>query len=243
IDLSAASEPVLQHLRMVARLLGIDGFELYSPYLAGRQSQPGWRPVNLLHLGRGADTASDRTVALAICQTHPFSLMAGGRLFDAQPAAELDLILGSTLALLRAELALAQRLPMDRLQAVLQAAVGLSSNAVLFEIPERELRKERKALEKVLDEPGRARLERAVRACAKVDARAELPAFLRGVELTALRAALLVVGDPEPIKRKLLAEVGPGPNMDAQVRELIAFALSGDLAALRAEVGLAVAAA
>jgi len=243
IDLSAATEPVLQHLRVVARLLGIEGFELYSPYLAGRESNTGWRPVNLLQLGRGAEEAPDRTVALAICQTHPFSLVAGGRFFDEQPAAELDLIVGSTLALMRPELALAQRLPMERLQAVLQAAVGLSSDAVLFEVPEKELRKERKALEKLLDEAGRAKLERAVRACAKVDARGDLPAFLHGVELTALRTALFVVGDPEPIKRKLLAEIGPGAKMDAHVRELIAFALSGDLAALRAEVGLALAAA
>lgn len=238
IDLSGATQPALQQLRWVGRLLGIEGFELYSPYLAGREGRAGWRPMDLLQLGKGVDPAADRTLGLAACQTDPISLVAGGRFFDDPSPAELNMMIGSTLGLMRPELAMAQRVPMDRLAAIVQAAIGLSSGVVVLEVPEKEIRREQKILEKALDGDAPARLQRATAGYLEISQPGDLERFVEGVELTALRTAMLVVGDPEPIKRKLLAEIGPGPRMDAQIRELIAFAVSGDLAGLRAGLGI-----
>ena len=66
--------------------------------------------------------------------------------------------------------------------------------------------------------------------------------YLEGVELTSVRCALFVAGDVEPVKRLVQGESGSAYRVPgkAKIRELMGFAVSEDLAALRTAVGTAV---
>jgi hypothetical protein len=95
---------------------------------------------------------------------------------------------------------------------------------------------------KVIDDGERQRLADAVRAFDAKGGKADLVAWVRGVELTAARAGLLLAGDLAPALAQLDGEerhVGD-VSLDVKRRDLVGYGVSARYADLRARLGLSV---
>lgn len=230
IDVASAQEFQIHHFRYVARLLGMEQVTVYSPFLVATRERLA---------KRSSEPAPDPTVSLEVCHTHPVCLKAGGKFFSETGQKETYYVLGRTLALLRPELALAQRLPAERLEAVFQAALSLSAPSYRFTADPRAIDAERRPLEKALPEPARQALARVTREYLKVAGPNDLRGYLEGAELSAVRAGLFVAGEVEPVKKMVMGESGAAYRVQARskIRDLMVFALSEDLHALRVAVG------
>ncbi|MGA9522845.1 MAG: tetratricopeptide repeat protein [Myxococcaceae bacterium] len=237
IDVASSQVLQIHQYRYVAKLLGMDALELYSPYLV----------ATLERMQRKSnDPAPEPLVGIEICHTHPVCLKVGGKFFprDHSEAAQKELAyqLGRTMALLRPELAFSQRLPAERLEALLQAAVSLSVQRFRFTADPRAIEQERKLLEKALTQQARMALTREVGAYVQTATPEDLRNYLEGAELTAVRTGLFVAGEVEPVKRAVMGETGNAYRVPARskIRDLVVFALSDDLHALRVAVGTSV---
>ncbi len=237
IDVAGSQVLQIHQYRHVAKLLGMDALELYSPYLV----------ATLERMQRKSnDPAPEPLVGIEICHTHPVCLKVGGKFFprDHSEAAQKELAyqLGRTMALLRPELAFSQRLPAERLEALLQAAVSLSVQRFRFTADPRAIEQERKILEKGLTQQARMALAREVGAYVQTATPEDLRNYLEGAELTAVRTGLFVAGEVEPVKRAVMGETGNAYRVPARskIRDLVVFALSDDLHALRVAVGTSV---
>lgn len=221
VDLSSTQHPALQHLRVMAKALGFENVELYCPFLAAQ----------------GRAEPQSESLSLAVCHTHPFGLVAGGRLLSERSLPALYSTLGRNLVLLRPEFALVQRLPSERVEAVVQAALQLGSERYTPSLEDKALKPERKLLEKGLDDAARTSLSTLTRKYLERAAPDDLIRFTEGVKLSSYRGALLAAGDFEPLRGELLSEGKAGPRTEAKLRELAHFALSGDWTALRSVLG------
>jgi hypothetical protein len=230
IDVATAQEYQIHHYRYVARLLGMEAIDLYSPFLAATRERLA---------KRSKDPVPDPQVGVEICHTHPICLRVGGKFFSEHGQKEVYYWLGRTLALARPELALSQRMAPERLAAVLQAAISLSTDQFPFTVNSKLIETERQALTKALSEPARVSLDRAVRQYLEIAAPRDLVDFVEGAELTAVRTGLFVAGEPEPAKKMVLGESGSAYRLStpSKIREMMVFALSEDLHALRIAVG------
>lgn len=233
IDVAGAQEYQIHHYRYVAKLLGMEAIELYSPYLVATRERMA---------KRSNDPAPDPLIAADILQTHPPALRVGGKYFGEPGQKEVQYLLARTMALLRPELVLTQRLSPERLEAVLQAAITLSVPSFRPTVHPQALDGERQQLLKAVPEPMRAQLARAVAEYLRRATPGDFKAYLEGAELTATRCGLLVASDLEPVKKMVVAESGAAYRVSSKVklRELMTFALSEDLHALRAAVGISV---
>src|SRR5262249_39091797 len=115
IDVPSAQEYQIHHYRYVARLLGMETLELYSPFLILTR--------DLLNR-RSTAPAPEPQVGIEICHTQPVRLKVGGKFFSEPGQKEIYYLLARTLALVRPELALSQRLAPARLEALFQAAIS-----------------------------------------------------------------------------------------------------------------------
>ncbi len=230
IDLASAQEYHVQHYRYVARLFGLDAVELYSPHLVIRRE-------NMAK--RSNEPAPDPLVNVEVLQTHPACVRAGGRFFAEQGQREAYYLLGRTLALVRPELAMSQRLVPERLEAVVQAALSLVVPNLRFTVDPRLVDAERKVLEKAFSEPGRAALAKVARVYLPTATPADVRQYLEGAELTAARAGLFAAGECEPVKRMVMGETGSAFRVSpkAKLKELLLFATSDELRELRVAVG------
>ena len=230
IDIGSAQEYQVHHYRYVARLLGMEAIELYSPFLIATRERLA---------KRSGTPVPEPQVGVEICHTHPVCLKVGGKFFSEQGQKEVYYWLGRNFALMRPELALSQRLSFDRLDALLQAAITLSTNQYAFTANPRAIEAERAALEKALGEPARVALDRIVRQYLAGATPGDLASFIEGAELTATRAGLFVAGEMEPVKKMVLGETGAAYRVPAarKIRDLMVFAISEDLRALRHVVG------
>ncbi|WPB73739.1 tetratricopeptide repeat protein [Archangium violaceum] len=230
IDLASAQEYHVQHYRYVARLFGLDAVELYSPHLVVRRE-------NMAK--RSNDPAPDPLVNVEVLQTHPACVRAGGRFFAEQGQREAYYLLGRTLALVRPELAMSQRLVPERLEAVVQAALSLVVPNLRFTVDPRMVDAERRVLEKAFSEPGRAALAKVARVYLPTATPADVRQYLEGAELTASRAGLFAAGECEPVKRMVMGETGSAFRVSpkAKLKELLLFATSDELRELRVAVG------
>ena len=157
INPATSQEYQLHHYRTVSRLFGMEAVDLYSPFLvatrerlARRSNNPAPEPM----VGVGAS-----------CTRPPSCLKVGGRFFGETGQKEVFYLLGRNLALLRPELALSQRVSVERLDAIVQAAMTLvvPNYRVTMDQALRSSR-ERQGLLKVLTEPAKAHLARIARA-------------------------------------------------------------------------------
>jgi hypothetical protein len=118
----------------------------------------------------------------------------------------------------------------ERLAHVLDAALSLGHGGHVSRIDPKILKGERKRLEKAMSSaPGDA-VSNAVRAYARVALPDDLARYLEGARLTPLRAALLAAGDFAPVRASFIPA---GREGDAALRDLVGFALGGELNALR----------
>ncbi|QRK05166.1 tetratricopeptide repeat protein [Archangium violaceum] len=230
IDLASAQEYHAQHYRYVARLFGMDAVELYSPHLVVRRE-------NMAK--RSNEPTPDPRLNVEVLQTHPPCVRAGGRFFAEQGQKEAYYLLGRTFALVRPELAFSQRLAPERLEAVVQAALGLVVPNLRFTVDPRLVDAERRVLEKSFSDQARAALAKVARVYMPTATPADVRQYLEGVELTAARAGLLAAGECEPVKRMVLEETGSAFRVSTKVKlkELLLFATSDELRELRVAVG------
>lgn len=232
IDVANAPEYQIHHYRYVSRLFGMEQVALYSPFLVATRERLA---------KRGSEPAPDPLVAVEVCQTEPVSLKVGGKFFSEAGQKEVYYLLGRTMALLRPELALSQRLSAERLEAVLQAAVSLSIDRFRFTADLHAIDVERKLLDKHLTQQARAALARVTQAYVKVATPNDLRNYLEGAELSATRAGAFAAGDIEPVKRMIMAESDSNRvSRRARIQDLMIFALGEDLHALRVAVGTSI---
>jgi tetratricopeptide (TPR) repeat protein len=217
----------VQALRYTSRLLSVDGVELLSAFWA----------ANPQRSGRGSNTfLPDARVGLEPCLTEPLSLKAGGRFWKLDPDA-FRARLGYAVAALRPELVLARTLSRERLELILHATVRLTTGQDPEEGDLRAVRREQRLLEKALSASTVAALREQVEAHQSTPGE-HLHGYLEGVELTCLRAALLVTGETAPVKRLVRLNPALVPQ-GTKVRELVHFAFSEDLLALRVATEMA----
>ena len=230
IDIAGAQEYQLHHFRYVSRLLGMENVAVYSPFLA---------VTRLRMQKKTAEIAPEPSLGIEICHTHPPCLKLGGKFFSETGQKETYYALGRSMALLRPELALSQRLSAERLEAVVQAAISMGVERFRFTADMQALTTERRALERALPEPARAALARVAREYAKSATPSDLRNYLEGAELSAVRAGMFVAGEIDPVKKMVLSETGAAYRVQARskIRDLMVFALGEDLHALRVAVG------
>lgn len=230
IEIATAPEYQIHHYRYVSRLLGMDQVSLFSPFLVTTRERMAKKTT---------DPAPDPMVGVEICHTDPVCLRVGGKFFSETGQKEIYYLLGRTMALLRPELALTQRLSVERLEAVLQAAISLSVDRFRFTADLRVIDVERKALEKHLTEQARTALARITKEYVKVATPNDLRNYLEGAELSATRAGAFVAGEIEPVRKMVMAETGSAFRVQprSKIRDLMVFALGEDLHALRVAVG------
>jgi tetratricopeptide (TPR) repeat protein len=233
IDVASAQEYQIHHYRYVARLLGLESVELFSPFLVATRERLA---------KRSGEPAPDTLVGVELCHTHPACLKVGGKYFGEPGQKEVYYLLGRTLAMLRPELALTQRLAPARLEAVIQAAVSLVIHSFRPTVRPEALEGERKLLEKALPEPGRAALGRVAAQYVKSVTARTFTDFLEGAELTGLRAGFFVAGEVEPVRKMIQGETGAAFRVatPVKIRDLVGFAVSDDLKVLRTSVGVQV---
>ncbi|MFL5318877.1 MAG: tetratricopeptide repeat protein [Myxococcaceae bacterium] len=230
IDVATAQEYQIHHFRYVARLLGMENTELFSPFLVATRERLAKRTT---------EPAPEPGVNAELVQSHPAALKIGGKFFSESGQKEVYYLLGRTLALLRPELALSQRLPSERLEAVMQAAISLVRSNFRPTADPRAIDAERKLLERALPEPGRQALARVAFEYLKVATPTDIKNYIEGAELTAVRAGLFVAGEIDPVKKMVMGEQSTANRVPSRskIRDLMVFALSEDLHALRVAVG------
>jgi tetratricopeptide (TPR) repeat protein len=231
VDINGSQEYQIHHFKYVARLLGMETVALYSPFLITTRERMAKKT---------AEPAPEPNVGIEICHTHPACLKVGGKFFSETGQKEVYYMLGRAMALLRPELALSQRLSAERLEAVFQAALSLSVDRFRFTAAPERLDAERRGLEKALTEQARTALARITKEYVKVATTNDLRNYLEGAELTAVRTGLFVAGEIEPVKKMVLGETGTMFRVQtrSKIRDLMVFALSDDLHALRVAAGV-----
>jgi tetratricopeptide (TPR) repeat protein len=230
IDVGTAQEYHVHHYRYVARLMGMEAVELYSPFLVATRERLS-RRTN--------EPAPEPMINVELLQAHPACVRVGGKFFAEQGQKEVYYLLGRTLALARPELAFSQRLAPDRLEALLQAALSLVVGQIRPTADPRHVAEARQLLEKNLSEPVRAALAKVARAYLPTATPTDVRTWLVGVELTAARAGLFAAGEMEPVKRMVTGETGSTYRVMPRdkLRDLLVFATSEDLHDLRVAVG------
>jgi tetratricopeptide (TPR) repeat protein len=230
IDVGTAQEYHVHHYRYVARLMGMEAVELYSPFLVATRERLS---------RRSNEPAPEPMINAELLQTHPACVRVGGKFFAEQGQKEVYYLLGRTLALARPELAFSQRLAPDRLEALLQAALSLVVEQIRPTADPRHFAEARQLLEKNLSGPVRAALAKVARAYLPTATPADVRNWLVGAELTASRAGLFAAGEMEPVKRMVTGETGSTYRVMPRdkLRDLLVFATSEDLHDLRVAVG------
>src|SRR5262249_42479423 len=157
-------------------------------------------------------------------------LVVGEQFITERDAGALYALMGYHLSQLRPELGMALLLPPAELKVVFEAALTLGDASYAPQSPEKQLKGERKRLEKALSPNARIGLNSVVGKYLRVAKPEDFGRYIEGVKLTPVRTAALVSGDFLAVK----ARVAPDANA---VRELLKFAVGGDLHALRVETG------
>lgn len=223
VDPRTVSHPALVDLLRIAKQLGFESIDLYSPYLAPQTSS------------RREAHPSDQ-VSVYVLPTHPPAVLVGEQLVSERDRVKLHAMCAQSLTALRPELALAQQLPREALEAVFEAALSVGEPDYASRVDPKVLKVEKKRVEKALSSQGREALTAAVKRYLPTAKPGDLPRFLEGAARTPLRVAVLVAGDLGVVRRHFHTA---GATGDAALRELLEFSLGGDLHALRTEAGCA----
>ncbi len=217
VELAAATHPALRHLAIVARGLGFESLDVFSPFLAVQTS------------GQRAPHPDDGA-GLRVLPTAPFSLVVGEKFLAGMDAPARAAATAHGLAQCRPELALAVALGADGLSLLLEAALSLADERHVSFADPKVLKAERKRLEKAIPSSERPGVVNAIRAYQQTTTLEDFALYLEGVRLTPLRAALFAAGDFPPVLAHFIPQ---GREGEAAARDLAGFALGGELQALR----------
>ncbi len=183
---------------------------------------------------------SDVSLALALVPgSSPPAVIAGSQLLSGRTPAELAFYIGMTLAYFRPERFVRTQLSSSsEVKAVLLAALVLAGLAPAEGQPA-ELATQ---LGGVLQTSQREALNRVAKAfSAHEGGRADVKAWLRGVEMTAVRAGLVACGDVRVAAAVVQTLPSSGPNdppAAEKLAELLAFSISREYFAAREALGL-----
>ena len=135
IDLTSGEELAINTFRTVTHVLHLEGIEFYSPYLVARRNQM---------RGQGGEIPPEQDQFIDLLHTWPLAMKAGGLLFKQSQQKELQFHVGKALAFARPELALARVLPLERLEAIFQAAIVLMAPSYKVTADPRQVDAERR---------------------------------------------------------------------------------------------------
>ena len=136
IDVASAQEYQIHHYRAVARLLGLEAVELFSPFLVTTRDKLAKRSM---------EPAPDPLLSVEIVHSQPVCLKVGGKFFGDPQAKDTHAQLGRTLALLRPRVRSRLSLGPERLAAVFQGAVLLCGFQMHWTAPVPAIEAERQA--------------------------------------------------------------------------------------------------
>jgi hypothetical protein len=183
---------------------------------------------------------------VALVPTQPLALAASEDLFG-EKARKKDLwfAIGKAMAFARPELTLAKLMPHDQLEVVFQAACSLGTSRFMVTARNREVESVRQQLAKLLPPDTQARrLKLLARAYTEVRQTGDVRSYMDGAEMAGNRVGALLAGDLEVARRMILQEKAQVSKLrdEAKLGDLVQFCLSGAWSALRARLGIAVAA-
>jgi tetratricopeptide (TPR) repeat protein len=231
VDLGADFFAIASY-RYVLQTLDMEAVGLYSPFLVFSRDRARQK-------GAGAAIAPDKDLFLELMHTHPVALKAGGKLFAEVAPKELYFYLAKTLTFTRPELVLSRVLPLERLDAVFQAAVMSGLPSFKPTADPRAVEAERRVMER-LEPQFKPTLARLARDYAKSSASDDVREFVEGAELTANRAGALLCADLEVVKAALSRETGSAARVPlrSRIRDMMLFCLSPEHIELRRALGL-----
>ncbi len=221
VDPRTATHESLQHLASVANALGFPPLELLSPYLAPQSS-------------RVREAHPDDAVAVKVVPVWTPRVVVGERLMSEKHLPSLYALIGRGLASLRPELLPALLLDGDALELVVEAALSLGEPGYVSPYDPKMLKADKKQLEKSFSGEAKGQLASVCERVLSTYGQGAVARFREGARLTPLRVALLVAGDFAPVRAQIAFE---GEHADAAVRELLVFALGGELHQLRVATG------
>jgi tetratricopeptide (TPR) repeat protein len=224
VDPRTVTLEALQHLFGLGRALGLPKLEVLSPYLAPQSSSR-------------REGHPDDAVGVKVVPTWPPYVVVGERLVNERNLSALYALIGGGLASLRPELLMAQLLDGEALEVMVEAALSLGDGRYVSAIDAKVLKADRKQLEKGFSSEGRNALGIVTEKVLSTRRAGDVERFRTGARLTPLRVALLAAGDLAPVRAQLSVE---GEQAEAAVRELLVFALGGELHQLRVETGTTV---
>jgi tetratricopeptide (TPR) repeat protein len=232
VDLASAEELAINQYKYVLRALGIEAIELFSPFLIARRGQLKGTP--------STPQPGESELLIDLVHTSPLALKAGGALFKQVQQKELQYLLARTLTFTRPELALAKLLPIERLEALFQAAIVLVAPRFKVTADPRMVEVERQRLERSLTQPAGVALAKLTNLYLKEQSLGDIRAFIEGAELTANRAGLLIAGSIETAKAAMEKDNGMAVKLPlrAKIRDLMVFSLSAEFAQLREALGV-----
>ena len=219
-----ATHPALTELLLVGRQLGLEAPDLYSPYLAPQTSSR-------------RQAHPDDSVGVKVLATFPPSVVVGEQQLANKDRVAQFALNGLSLAWLRPELNLALHLQPDALEVLFEAALTVGSKRYASKVEPKKLAAEVKRLTKALSSSQREALEGSVGDYLGTARPGDFARYLEGVMKTPPRVALLVCGDFAVVRTQLLPAGAAG---ESAMRELLDFALSGELRALREETASSV---
>jgi DNA-binding transcriptional ArsR family regulator len=138
---------------------------------------------------------------------------------------------------------LARLMPHDQLDLVFQAACSVGTSRFVVTADPHLVEKLKHQLEKALPDKTRTQtLKQLARLYCDVQHPGDVRAYMDGAELTSNRAAALLAGDLEIVKRMVIAEKAQVSKLrdEAKVKDLVLFIVSDDYVALREQLGLSV---
>lgn len=221
IDRRGGLHAALTELLRAAHWLALAPPAIFSPYLATQTSNQ-------------RTPHPDDSIFLKVLPTSPPSVVVGQGLLEAKDRTALHALFGAHLCALRPEVALTFMMPPDQLEALFEAALGVCDPSRVSSVSPSLLKIERKRLDKALTATTREALKTCGAAYLKAAAPGDFKRFCEGASMTTLRVALLISGDLAAVRARLLPA---GPSAEPALRELLRFALGGDLRALRVATG------
>ena len=157
------------------------------------------------------------------------AVVVGAALIEDRDRAGLHAMYGASLTALNPEVALAFRMPGQALEVLFEAALCLGSAEYTSKVDPTRLKAERKRLEKALPASARNALRAAVDRYLGEAKPGDFSRYLDGASKTPARAAMLLAGDLDAVRARVLHK---GAASEPLWRDLLEFVFGGDLQAL-----------
>ena len=178
---------------------------------------------------------------IQLVPTEPAGLVAADEMFRERPKKELWFAIAKAMSFARPELFMARLMPHDQLELVFQAACSVGTSKFVVTADPHLVEKLKRELERTLPEGVRKNtLKLLARAYCEVQHPGDVRSYLDAAELTSNRAAALLAGDLEVVRRGIVHERPQVSKLreDQRLRDLVVFCCSEEYTRLREKLGL-----